>query len=254
MRFAKGSVPANFKDMTGRRFGMLKVIARAESRGPARGPKAYWLCQCECGNELAVSGDALRQGQHSCGCVSLGLRTHGMSETRVYSIWQGMIQRCTNPKNEAFVNYGARGISVCDSWMRFENFLADMGEPPDGHSIERRDNNAGYDAGNCYWLPLEKQPQNRRGNLYVELNGETVCVAEAARRLGVKSSTIRARLKRGVRKRDITAPIGREIMLTCRGETLSMKQWSERLGIARSTISVRHKKGWSVERILEAPE
>ncbi len=247
--FAKGQRPSNFKDMVGQRCGLLAVRALA----PSEGGKACWVCDCDCGNEVVLSGDVLRRGQYSCGCVRLGRRTHNMSETRVYRIWNGMRSRCTNPNIPVYIHYGGRGITLCERWRKFENFLADMGEPPNGHSIERRNNDGNYEPDNCLWLPMEKQAQNRRGNTYVEIGGETVCVAEAARRLGVGHATIRYRLKKAVHKKDISAPVGRDIFLTLNGETLNMTQWSAKLGIKRTTISERHKKGWSVERVLRVP-
>lgn len=174
-----------------------------------------------------------------------------MSGTRIYRIWNGMVQRCTNSGLERYRYYGGRGITVCDRWRKFENFFADMGDPPDGFSIERRDNDGNYELSNCYWLPLEKQTQNRRGNVYVDIDGESVCVAEAARRLGVKEATIHYRLKNALHKKDIHAPVGRDVFLTFNGETLNLKQWSEKLGINRTTITNRRLKGWPVERILE---
>lgn len=247
MKFVKGSTPSNFKDMSRQRIGMLSVLRQAESR-PGR--EAYWLCQCDCGKELEVSGYSLRAGQYSCRCGNATTRTHGKSTTQTYRIWSGMIQRCTNPRRKSYRHYGGRGITVCKRWMSFENFFADMGDCPAGHSIERIDNDLGYFPGNCRWLPLESQTQNRRGNLYIEVDGEKMCVAEASRRLGISHSTIRFRLKRAVKKTDISAPVGRDIFLTLNGETLNMKQWADRLGLKRSTISMRHKRGWPVERIL----
>lgn len=183
------------KDMQGRRFGMLTVGERASSPEP----HAKWACVCDCGNHTVISGHNLRKknGQHSCGCVSLGKRTHGMSTTRVYGIWASMIKRCTNPNVAGWKDYGGRGVTVCDPWREsFESFYADMGDPPSGHSIERRDNDKGYGPGNCYWLPRVKQSLNRRCNVYVEIDGETVTATEAARRSGVKYTTFLYRLRK----------------------------------------------------------
>jgi len=193
MSFAKGNVPSNFKDMTGQRCGSLVVKTLA----PSLDNKARWNCECDCGNKIALSGDVLRRGQRSCGCARIGRITHKMSGTRVYRIWSGMIQRCTNSNLEHYGYYGGRGISVCDRWQVFENFLADMGEPAPGFSIERRDNDRNYEPSNCHWLPQEKQTQNRRGNVYISVGGEKVCLAEAARRVGVPHATLRWRIKAG---------------------------------------------------------
>lgn len=180
----------------------------------------------------------------------MAARTHGMSASRVFRIWGGMIQRCTNPKVAAFPHYGGRGIVVCDRWRTFANFLADMGEPPAGYSIERQDNSKGYEPDNCCWLPMGKQAQNRRGNSYIEVEGERMCLAEASRRLGIGDATLRYRLQKATQKKDINAPVGRDVFLTHEGETRNIKQWSEKLGINRTTIIMRRKRGWPVERVL----
>lgn len=178
--------------------------------------------------------------------------THGLTGTRTHGIWAGMIQRCANPKRQSFKHYGGRGIAVCERWLDFMNFLADMGECPPGHSIERKDNDLGYSPGNCHWLLLEKQSQNKRNNIYVEVEGEAVCVEEAGRRLGIKGSTVRYRLMKAVNKRDLGAPAlpGNTKLITFNGETLSMKDWAKRLNIGRAALSMRFKYGWSLERAL----
>lgn len=108
-----------------------------------------------------------------------------------------MIQRCTNPTVDAYVNYGARGITVCERWLTIENFIADMGQPPLGHSIERKDNDGNYTPENCVWLPKEKQSQNRTVTIRVQMDGEEICAAEVARRLGADYWKTRWRIQRG---------------------------------------------------------
>lgn len=191
--FSKGNVAANFKDMSGQRCGSLTV----KSRAPSRDNKACWVCVCDCGKEVTLSGDVLRRGQKSCGCIQLGRVTHNQSKTRAYGVWQRMIQRCTNPKIEHYSEYGGRGITVCEQWRKFENLFADMGECPPGYSIERKNNDGHYEPANCCWLLTSKQAQNRRGNIYVPIDGETVCLAEAARRVGILHWTLRWRIKAG---------------------------------------------------------
>lgn len=242
----------HIKDMTGHRHGMIAVLRQTVSD---RHGRACWLCRCDCGKEIVIPGTVLVRGRRiSCGCVAIRPHnwTHGITETRTHRIWAGMIQRCTNPKTKHFRHYGARGITVCERWNDFMNFLADMGRCPDGHSIERKDNDLGYSPENCCWLPVEKQQQNRRGNTYVEIDGEKLCVEEAARRLGIKGPTLRYRLQKSVSKPALDAPVlpGKTKLVTFNGETLSMKQWAERLGIGRAALSMRFKYGWSIERAL----
>lgn len=195
MPFVKGHVPASFVDMTGQRHGMLTVVCRVVEKVRR---SAKWSCRCDCGNVIEVAGTALRDGQYCCGCVSLGRRTHNMSRTRTYRIWMTMRARCNNPNDQAYAYYGARGIKVCAHWKNsFENFLADMGEVPPKGSIERKDNDLGYSPENCCWLPRNKQPLNRRNNIYLELDNERVTAKEASRRLGVKYTTFLQRLRNG---------------------------------------------------------
>lgn len=181
-------------DMRGQRVGMLTVGERVP--GFPRAPK--WRCVCDCGNVCEATRSSLRNGQHSCGCVSLGRRTHNMSRTRTYRIWMTMRARCNNPNDQAYADYGRRGIAVCERWNHsFENFFADMGAVPPKGSIERNDNERGYSPENCCWLPKNKQSLNRRNNIYVEVGGERVTAKEASRRLGIKYTTLLARLSAG---------------------------------------------------------
>jgi hypothetical protein len=111
-----------------------------------------------------------------------------------------MIQRCTNPNFDQFADYGGRGITVCERWRDFAAFLADMGEPEPGLSIERRDNDAGYSPGNCYWATRAQQRANqriRKDAAYIEVEGKRVRLSDVAREHGIRRSTLHARIKRG---------------------------------------------------------
>lgn len=152
----------NRKDLSGQRFGMLIVLEKL----PSRLRKVMWRCQCDCGAEADVRGSHLISGWNkSCGCNRIkAITTHGLSRMRSteYVIWQGMKQRCLNPKNAKYGSYGARGITVCERWLAFENFLADMGSRPAGLTLERVNNDKGYGPDNCKWATLSEQARNRR--------------------------------------------------------------------------------------------
>jgi hypothetical protein len=119
---------------------------------------------------------------------------------RLYWVWAAMIQRCHNPRNPGFKNYGGKGVAVCDRWRHsFDAFRSDMGLPPAGHSIERQDNSAGYEPGNCVWATRADQNRNRPSWCrYVEINGERLTLKDAWRKHAHASITYRAFVKRVV--------------------------------------------------------
>jgi len=116
-----------------------------------------------------------------------------------YRSWSAMRTRCNNTNSQAYPNYGGRGIKVCERWQNFTNFLEDMGERPDGKTIDRIDNDGNYEPGNCRWANKKEQVSNTRINIYVEIDGEDVCLSEAARRYGIREDTIYKRYKYGIR-------------------------------------------------------
>lgn len=157
----------NFIDLAGQKFGRLTVIERA----PNAPSGAAWLCQCTCGAHAIVSSNMLRTGRtQSCGCLAHELTklrntTHGGSHTRLYHIWSNMRQRCHNSNSPAFNNYGGRGITVCPEWLHnFEAFQAwalSHGYRDD-LTIDRIDNDNGYNPDNCRWATYSTQRKNQR--------------------------------------------------------------------------------------------
>lgn len=152
-------------DETGNRYNNLTVIGY--SHYDKKAEITYWDCICDCGSDCKVRGSSLRTGRaKSCGCLSraaLELRSkHERSYTREYSIWASMIQRCTNPKNTHFDYYGGLGVRVLDGWELFENFFADMGEAPDGTTLDRIDSKGDYCKENCRWADKSMQQFNQK--------------------------------------------------------------------------------------------
>lgn len=188
-------------DMTGKTCGRLLVEERAGTRPNGQ---ATWRCRCVCGSTVVVPGSDLRRGNTmSCGCLGVESRRavplkHGGRGTTEYRIWTDMLQRCTNPKREAFKDYGGRGIGVCERWiLSFESFREDMGPRPKGTTLDRVDNDKGYEPGNCRWAPWTQQARNRRTNRFVEAYGQRLTLAEWAERTGLRAHTIRKRIELG---------------------------------------------------------
>lgn len=191
----------SFIDLTGERFGRWTVIDRA-------GAEFAWNCKCDCGTRKKVGAQSLRRGDStSCGCFQreefakkryrLTHGAAGIDRAPEYSVWSSMKDRCGNPKTKNFGDYGGRGIKVCERWLSFENFADDMGPRPEGHSIERRDNNGNYEPGNCFWATRLEQNRNTRRNRFLTHNDETKCITEWTALKGFKENTIRQRLFMG---------------------------------------------------------
>lgn len=186
----------------GARYGMTIVLGEAETTTTNRKVRAI----CDCGVEFSVAINNLRSGHtKSCGCAlnkaRAALATHGFTRkfcfNRTYSIYRDMRTRCENPKYKKFHLYGGRGIKVCDRWNNFENFLADMGERPEGLSLERNDVNGDYGPNNCRWASSLDQANNKRNNVFLEYCGKRMTVAQWARELNMKAGTIYHRVSHG---------------------------------------------------------
>ncbi len=148
-------------------FNQLTVVSR---NGTVDG-RSTWNCLCSCGRIVVVMAKVLLSGNtKSCGCIKSVLltaknTTHNKANSGAYISWASMIQRCTNKNNPGYKNYGGRGIIIDPEWFDFENFYLDMGDRPEGYSIERLDNDEGYNRTNCAWIPKEDQAKNRRYHL-----------------------------------------------------------------------------------------
>lgn len=189
--------------------GRLEVIAEAPPRVQPSGQHARrWKVRCACGSAVVVRDAHLKTGHTtSCGCrcrevaVENGRRTatHGQSRSLEWSTWHNMKGRCSNANHRSFANYGGRGVIVCAEWLHdFPAFLAHVGpRPSPSHSLDRIDNERGYEPGNVRWSTRSEQQRNKRGNNTLTAFGETMCVAAWAERIGLRHSTIRRRLDAG---------------------------------------------------------
>jgi hypothetical protein len=194
----------------GSKCGRLTVLREVERhRKPGGGVVRKVLCRCDCGNETTVDFGSLRSGHTaSCGCLQReassrngrSSRKHGLSQSKTYRIWNGMKQRCSNPNDNYYHLYGARGVTVCQRWCdSFQAFVDDMGEKPSSeYSIDRYpDKDGPYEPGNCRWATMKEQQRNRRNNVMLTIGGATMCVAEWAEKQGIRVGMIRDRLYSG---------------------------------------------------------
>lgn len=212
-------------NLSGQRFGRLTVLVRTANRGASRG--CVFLCRCDCGKEKHIRGASLTDGTiRSCGCLLRDShRTHGMTKTPEYGCYHQMISRCRNTKHAAYKHYGARGIKVCERWNSFDLFLADMGRRPSSrHSIDRIDNNKGYEPTNCRWATRDEQARNRRSNVLVVFNGRPMTVVEAARESGLDQNLISFRRRNGWANDDLFLAPDKRRSLTRRNNPLTKSQ------------------------------
>ena len=182
------------RPLTGKRFGKLLAIGE---KAPGK-----IICRCDCGTEKVFNRSALR-GTRSCGCSTKQFMrenniTHGLSKSSEYAIWNAMLTRCFNKKHPSSKNYGRRGITVCKRWMKFENFLKDMGHRPSKkHCLDRSNNKGNYCKSNCKWATWKEQQNNRRSNVLIRFNGKTLTISQWADSIGVSCGFIWKRINRG---------------------------------------------------------
>lgn len=196
-------------DLVGQRFGRLLVLKRAENN---RHGQAMWHCRCDCGKSAITNTGKMRQGQtSSCGCLRLEVHTsHGLSHHPLFDTWKQMMARCYNPDHESYHRYGAVGISVCGRWHDLASFISDMGERPEGMTLDRIDNNKGYELGNCRWATKLAQTLNRGITRNITYQGRTQCIAHWAREFGLPQPTLDRRLAAGWPiERALTQPLRR---------------------------------------------
>ncbi len=207
-------------DMIGKTFCRLTVLERV---GVNKNRHTVWLCECSCGLIKKITGYNLRSGHtKSCGCLQKEIVSalciknkfkHGHSTksqtSKTYRTWSNMLTRCNNPKTRGYENYGGRGITVCQRWWKFVNFLEDMGEAPKGHQIDRTDNDGNYCKSNCRWVTPASNSRNKRSNHLVVFMGKTQCLSVWSKETGIAADVIRRRLKRGwSTTKSLTTPTG----------------------------------------------
>lgn len=188
------------------RNGRLRQIGSSFRVSAKKQPRqAVFLC--DCGAKIITCKTHVKTGHTlSCGCLKnemIGNRssTHGRTKARefprTYQAWCSMRRRCTNQKSKHWHNYGGRGITFDVRWNDYQCFEADMGQAPDGMTLERIDNNGNYGPDNCRWATRSEQMLNTRSNRLLSFNGKTQCLTSWAKELGIKAGTMRSRLRYG---------------------------------------------------------
>lgn len=195
----------SFIDLTGKRFGRWTVLAHSPVEKPG---SSRWHCRCDCGREkthVLYSG-LVRGSSMSCGCLRAEKRKKGLplhlqhnQRNPMWSTYMTIKTRCYNPNHPTYKNYGGRGIKMCGRWLNsFEAFAEDMGwEKPEGHQIDRIDNDGDYSPENCRWATRMEQAANRRSNIRVEWGGKKMNLIDVARFENVDYMILRHRLSQG---------------------------------------------------------
>lgn len=241
--------------------GHLTLISVYVRDGAARA-----VCSCSlCGNSAYDTGvgEAKKRQKRlqkahpgelvSCGCQRLRLlaTSHTLPDAKSYKksyhVWRMMVKRCCDETHQAYYNYGARGITVCERWMTYENFVADMGEPPTKHDLERKDNSLGYSAENCGWRTRRRNSNNRRSSKHVVIGKTTYTYSQAARKFGFSPSTIAYRDKAGVVGHDLLLPrndvslLPQARMFTVGNEVKHVAGWAREWGVTHHVARTRLK-------------
>lgn len=195
-----GCLGGKFKDLTGMTFGMLEVLRRVENKGR----KTCYECRCKCGNIKIIRGEVLTRGDtKSCGCLRREKSTtHGLCYSKIHRTWLNIKARCYNPNATGYENYGARGIVMFEPWIHsFELFYEYVSKLPhfgeDGYSLDRENDNGNYEPGNLRWATQPQQARNTRRNVWVEYNGQKMCLKDAAEASGIDRRTLGRRFKSG---------------------------------------------------------
>lgn len=192
--------------IVGETFARLTVLSRDWSKS---GDGTWWICECVCGKVGSFRGKSLVSGNtQSCGCLQREVRAsngkqnvkHGRgssqkgSRDRTYSSWFCMKSRCQRLTDKEYHRYAGKGVSVCDRWQDFEAFFEDMGECPEGHTIDREDPRGNYEPGNCRWATRLEQSQNLRTTRKFDCGGEMMSLTELATYFSIDREKLKYRL------------------------------------------------------------
>lgn len=250
----------------GEKFASLTIIEECPPYIKNKNYARRFLCKCDCGNEAIVRLTSLRSGRtRSCGCYMRkraveSNTVHGCFGTRLYGIWNGMLNRCRNPKVKSYRNYGAKGITVCEEWLSFVVFKdwATLHGYRDDLTIERKNGKGNYEPSNCKWATMKEQGNNRDGNDVIEYRGVKMTRKQWSEKIGIEQGTIGLRLAHGwsVERAMTVLPIpgGRHNakLLEYQGQKHTLTEWAKVLGVGRRFIYYHVvEKGGSIEQIAQ---
>lgn len=251
---------SNLIDLTGQKFERLTVIGRG-TNSPSGAIR--WRCLCSCGVETLVHTCSLKQGTtKSCGCFTKDrMRSqNGFSGTPEYVSWLGMFTRCRDTRSVGYKHYGGRGITICERWEEFDNFLFDMGHKPSSkHSIDRIDVDGDYSPENCRWATQTEQHNNKRNNRLLTVDGKTQSISMWASEVGVSRATLFSRLHLGwpldVSLLQPLKPRGVKgtLFLTINGISKSVSAWAMESGVSYPTLRGRFYMGWPQDESILKP-
>lgn len=240
------------KNLVGQTFNGLTVYSYLGSRFESGHWRGYWLCRCDC-EKFTIR---MRPDSHTvgCGCTRI---THGKSHTLAYRSWSDMMRRCFHPDSQSAHRYSERGITVCERWREFLNFLADVGERPNRSlTINRVDNDGNYSCGKCpqcvergwpmnaRWDDIFTQANNRSNNRVLTFKGESHTLSEWGAIIGINGMVLSNRLAKGWTVERVLSPFhGKATVVEYNGETRELREWAALTGIKPATLSARHKRG-----------
>lgn len=238
-----------------KRASRLSFIRRSENRRKA-------LYRCECGTELEAYVTNVNSGKSlSCGCLQREMTAarstkHGNASrgnhSRIYETWASMIARCTKQYRPDYHRYGGRGITVCARWLVFERFLADMGDRPEGKTLDRYpDTDGNYEKSNCRWATAAEQANNRRSNVMIEHLGRRHNIEAWSKEFGIDRHVIEDRMRRGETDPEkIFGPLRRTRMFEFKGKSQTVTLWAAETGLSVACINKRLQKGIPIEEVL----
>lgn len=195
----------------GQRFKHCVVVAEA---GRDKKSNVLWRCLCDCGTEFTARGYDLTSGRIiSCKCapkapIKHGKASHRKVRSKIYSVWAALVNRCTNPNDRNYANYGGRGIGLAAEWREFEKFYSVIGDPPFvGATLDRIDNDKGYVPGNVRWVTHREQMRNTRNNRWITYGGKTQILADWVKELGCDNASIFYRVNKGMTFEEAVADV-----------------------------------------------